>query len=68
MTELQDRLEKVESNFKQVNEQIAKLQDASQQLVGQATILRELLDDEAQAEEGSPEDQEASVGESVPQD
>lgn len=58
--DIQERLQQVEAQFSEAEEQIKTLENLRHQLIGQATILREIInaEDTASAEEETPESNE----------
>lgn len=58
---IQERLQQVEAQFSEAEEQIKTLENLKHQLIGQATILREIInaEDAAKTEEKVTEPNEA---------
>jgi hypothetical protein len=59
--DIQKRLQQVEAQFSEAEEQIKTLENLRHQLIGQATILREIInaEDAAKTEEKATEPNEA---------
>lgn len=61
MMDIQERLQQVEAQFSEAEEQIKTLENLKHQLIGQATILREIIDaeDTSETENETSESDEA---------
>jgi hypothetical protein len=59
--DIQERLQQVEAQFSEAEEQIKTLENLKHQLIGQATILREIIDaeDTSETENETSESDEA---------